>query len=78
VPRVEGVLEVVQDIADAIERGDDGDVDSPQWENERRLRDLEAQLVEIIRRMDTEPIRIAGQRATQVAEPDPGAIGVIG
>ena len=42
------VLEVVEDLAHAIARGDDGDIDSPSWENERRLALLNARLVELV------------------------------
>ena len=44
------VDQLVEDLANAIARGDDGDFDSPAWENERRLVGLQARLADIVRR----------------------------
>ncbi|MEA2621132.1 MAG: hypothetical protein QOH61_42 [Chloroflexota bacterium] len=55
-PRIEAVLDIVQALADALERGDDGDMDSPAWETERRLARLQAQLVQLVRTMRQEQL----------------------
>ncbi len=49
--RIDALLDVVQSIAEALERGDDGDIDSPPWENQRRLERLQAQLIAMVRAM---------------------------
>jgi hypothetical protein len=43
-PRGTRVLEIVQAIAEAEERGDEGDMDSPAWENDDRLLRLYTEL----------------------------------
>jgi hypothetical protein len=77
-PRVEGVLEVVQGIADALERGDDGDFDSPAWENELRLKALQAQLVELVHTMRADPLSVADRRHPSTADAEVGTLGVVG
>jgi hypothetical protein len=38
------VLEIVQALAEAVERGDEGDMDSPAWENDYRMLRLYTEL----------------------------------